>query len=94
MDDFKQASVIVLSLGYLPLAVDQTGAFIRRREKSLKDYRRLFEEKQHEVLCITPGISGYEKNRRNCLGTQLPPPGKGLVYGFGAFNPILLPRAR
>ncbi|RHZ65508.1 uncharacterized protein CDV56_107767 [Aspergillus thermomutatus] len=60
-DDIKQASAIVQSLGYLPLAVDQAGAFIRRRQKSLQDYRRLFEEKQYEILKVTPGISGYEK---------------------------------
>ena len=61
LDDIKQATTIVRSLGCLPLAVDQAGAFIRRRGKSLKDYHRLFENKKYEVLNITPGISGYEK---------------------------------
>lgn len=60
-DDFKQARAIVHSLGYLPLAVDQAGAFIRRRGKSLRDYHRLFQTKQHEVLSVTPGIGGYER---------------------------------
>lgn len=59
--EVKEASTIVRLLGYLPLAVDQAGAFIWRREKSLKDYYCLFEDKQYEVLNVTPGIAGYEK---------------------------------
>lgn len=60
-EDFKQACIIVELLGYLPLAVEQAGAYMRRRGKTLKDYRRLFDDKQYEVLHVTPGISGYEK---------------------------------
>ncbi|KXG52091.1 uncharacterized protein PGRI_083750 [Penicillium griseofulvum] len=60
-EQLKEASAIVSSMGYLPLAVDQAGAFIWRREKSLEDYNRLFKEKQCEVLSITPSIGGYEK---------------------------------
>ena len=60
-EDFKQACIIVKLLGYLPLAVEQAGGYMRRRGKSLKDYRRLFDDKQYEVLNTTPGISGYEK---------------------------------
>ncbi|EFQ99028.1 LipA and NB-ARC domain-containing protein [Nannizzia gypsea CBS 118893] len=60
-DDGKEASIIVRLLGYLPLAVDQAGAFIRRRQKSLKDYHRLFKNKHYEVLKISPGIGDHEK---------------------------------
>lgn len=59
-DDLKEAGIIVNLLGYLPLAVDQAGAFVRRRQKSLKDYHRLFEDKKYEVLSVTPGIGGYD----------------------------------
>ncbi|QVM13232.1 hypothetical protein D8B26_007846 [Coccidioides posadasii str. Silveira] len=60
-DDLKQATAVVRSLGHLPLAIEQAGAFVRRRQKSLKDYHRLFQDKQYEILNVTPGISGYEK---------------------------------
>ncbi|PYH46386.1 LipA and NB-ARC domain protein [Aspergillus saccharolyticus JOP 1030-1] len=59
-DNLDQANAIVRKLGYLPLAIDQAGAFIRRRQKSLRDYQRLFQEKQYEILKINPGISGYD----------------------------------
>ncbi|KAF3896736.1 LipA and NB-ARC domain-containing protein [Trichophyton interdigitale] len=60
-DDDKEASIIVRLLGYLPLAIDQAGAFIRRRQKSLKDYHRLFKNKHYEVLRISPSIGDHEK---------------------------------
>ncbi|KAI1950901.1 hypothetical protein LOZ57_001449 [Ophidiomyces ophidiicola] len=60
-DDFKVASTIVRSLGCLPLAVDQAGAFIRRRGKTLSDYYRLLRTKQYEVLRATPGLVVNEK---------------------------------
>ncbi|KMU81442.1 hypothetical protein CISG_09013 [Coccidioides immitis RMSCC 3703] len=61
VDNLKQATAVVRGLGYLPLAIDQAGAFIRRRQKSLKDYHRLFQDKQYEILNVAPGVSGYEK---------------------------------
>ncbi|EFE44249.1 LipA and NB-ARC domain protein [Trichophyton verrucosum HKI 0517] len=42
-------------------AAIQAGAFIRRRQKSLKDYHRLFKNKQYEVLRISPSIGDHEK---------------------------------
>ncbi|KAK2753074.1 hypothetical protein FQN55_005034 [Onygenales sp. PD_40] len=60
-DDIKEAKTISNFLGHLPLAVEQAGAFIRRRGKTLKDYHRLLKNKQYEILKITPGIGGHEK---------------------------------
>ncbi|KAM5430281.1 hypothetical protein McanCB56680_004946 [Microsporum canis] len=57
----KDARVIVRHLGCLALAVDQAGALIRRRQKSLKDYYRLLENEQTELLKIKPGICLHEK---------------------------------
>ncbi|EGD86493.2 hypothetical protein H112_04985 [Trichophyton rubrum D6] len=60
-EDITDAGVIVRHLGCLALAVDQAGALIRRRQKSLKDYHRLLENEQSELLKIKPGIGVHEK---------------------------------
>ncbi|KAH0556873.1 hypothetical protein GP486_005337, partial [Trichoglossum hirsutum] len=60
-EDYQQAQAIVELLGCLPLAVDQGGAFIRSRHKTLKDYYRLYEEHRHEVLQVKPKLGDYDK---------------------------------
>ncbi|PYH76482.1 hypothetical protein BO82DRAFT_205041 [Aspergillus uvarum CBS 121591] len=59
-DNLEQAGAITKGLGYLPLAVNQAGAFIQRRQKSLKNYHHLFQKKKYKILKISPGISGYD----------------------------------
>lgn len=60
-EDYEQAQGIVELLGCLPLAVDQGGAFISSRQKTLTDYRRLYEERQHDVLKFKPRLGEYDK---------------------------------
>ncbi|KAF2121628.1 hypothetical protein BDV96DRAFT_641014 [Lophiotrema nucula] len=56
---------IVKLLGYLPLAVEQAGAFIRVQQKPVRDYRALCEERVYEGL---QGASGTG----NSLTSYLP----------------------
>lgn len=60
-EDYEQAQGIVELLGCLPLAVDQGGAFVSSRRKTLTDYRRLYEERQHDVLKFKPRLGEYDK---------------------------------
>lgn len=60
-EDYQQAKGIVELLGCLPLAVDQGGAFVSSRQKTLTDYRRLYEERQHDVLKFKPRLGEYDK---------------------------------
>lgn len=41
---------IVDLLGYLPIAIDQAGAYMTARQKSLSEYENLFREHSHELF--------------------------------------------
>ena len=60
-EDREQAERIVDLLGCLPLAVNQGGAFLRSRRKGLADYRRLYDERQNDILRYKPRLEEYEK---------------------------------
>ena len=61
-DDKQHAAQIVKLLGCLPLALDQAGAFIRARQKSMADYLRLYGTQQDELLQFLPKLSNYDKS--------------------------------
>ena len=60
--ELEEARVIAVELlGCLPLAVDQGGAFMRARQKSLADYHRLFQLQRNQVLDYRPRLAEYNK---------------------------------
>ncbi|MCJ1314213.1 hypothetical protein MMC25_007893, partial [Agyrium rufum] len=60
--DYEEARQIVQLLGCLPLAIDQAGAFIKSRRKTLIGYSKLYKERQLELLKFKPRLVEYDKN--------------------------------
>ena len=61
-EDMLNAEAIVEQLGCLPLAVDQAGAYIKARQKTLADYLRLLKDKQQDLLMWRPPVGDYDKS--------------------------------
>lgn len=59
--DCIDAQEIVKMLGGLALAVDQAGAYIRARRKSMATFLRICRDRQNDILEYKPRFSEYDK---------------------------------
>ena len=60
-NEAPECAVIARSLGYLPLALDQAGSYIRARDLQLKDFIRRYEERKKSILSETPEQWEYRR---------------------------------
>ena len=63
LDDEETTAIssIVQELGYLPLAIDQAGAYIQARKKSFKHYLELYQSRRESLLDYRSKLSKYQK---------------------------------
>ncbi|KAH0545468.1 hypothetical protein FGG08_000469 [Glutinoglossum americanum] len=60
--DLLEIDEIIEKLSYLPLAIDQAGAYIRTRRCTPAAYLRQFNTRQDRVLKFSPKLSQYNKS--------------------------------
>lgn len=58
--DTTSATKIVQDLGYLPLAITQSGSYIRKSSRSLSSYLKILERRQYEMLQYEPSLVDYD----------------------------------
>lgn len=60
-DDLQSAREVVRLLGFLPLAIDQAGAFMRSRHRNPKEYIDLYLRRRIELLEFKPRLADSER---------------------------------
>lgn len=58
----RDVEAVLEQLSYLPLAIDQAGAYMRARNCSPAAYLRRFETERERVLRFSPKLSSYKKS--------------------------------
>ena len=61
-DEAPESAVIATTLGYLPLALDQAGSYIRARDLQLKDFITRYEERKRSIFSETPDQWEYRRS--------------------------------
>ena len=59
--DSESAQEIVQQFGCLPLAIDQAGAYIKARHKSLSAFKELCTQRQSDILKFKPRLAEYDQ---------------------------------
>jgi len=57
----EHGKLIVKRLGYLPLAIDQAGSYIRKRSVPLSEFMNHYNKRREHVLQHTPNLWEYKK---------------------------------
>ena len=60
-EEFRHAQDIVQQFACLPLAIDQAGAYIKARHKSLSAFKGLCSQRQSDILKYKPRLAGYDQ---------------------------------
>ncbi|KAL8823071.1 MAG: hypothetical protein Q9191_006208 [Dirinaria sp. TL-2023a] len=60
-EDIEHARDIVLQFGCLPIAINQAGAYIRSRHKSLAAFKKLCQERRKDILDFKPRLAAYDQ---------------------------------
>ncbi|KAI5839105.1 hypothetical protein DFP73DRAFT_502168 [Morchella snyderi] len=69
IDDERAAAKLVQKLGYLPLGIDQAGAYIAARMITIEKYLSLFEASFRSLLSATPPSSVWSYGDRSVFTT-------------------------
>jgi Cdc6-like AAA superfamily ATPase len=63
-NEAKDARAVVERLGYLALAIDQSGAYIRRRRLKFSEFIPEFEDHKQTVMTRIPALWDYRKDQQ------------------------------
>lgn len=65
----KFAKTVVDRLGYLPLAIDQSAAYIRSKKLPLSTFIQHYDRRRAEILQHTPALWDYQHSKNEGMGT-------------------------